>query len=160
METTIRICQFFDIDTKNGPRRRYQNYFIGQNKTFGGQSYEFAPFQVQGGIASLNGDNEQMQVFFPASEYAIRLVEEGDGNRLSRLVIYTRYITAEGEIVDTTAGNTFDNYLVGIGATFSEDSIELRFRSALDGVTPNLPARRLSEVNVGILPLDSRLSLS
>ena len=83
MDTTIRVCQFFDIDTKNGPNRRYQNYFIGESKSLGGQSYDFAPFQVQGGIANLNGDNEQIQVLFPATQYAIRLVEEGNGNRLS-----------------------------------------------------------------------------
>ena len=157
MDTTIRICQFFDIDTKNGPNRQYQNYFIGESKSFGGQSYDFAPFQVQGGIANLNGDNEQIQVLFPATQYAIRLVEEGDGNRLSRLTIYTRYITSAGTIMEKTG---YDNYLVGIGATFSEDTIELRFRSALDGVTPNLPANRLSEANAGILPLDSQIRLA
>ena len=157
MDATIRICQFFDMSTNQGKEHRYQNYFIGQSKSFGGESYAFAPFQIQGGIANLTGDNEQIQILFPAIEYAIRLVEEGDGNRLSRLTIYTRYVTSAGSIMDKTG---YDNYLIGIGATFDESTIELRFRSALDGVTPNLPAMRLTEANAGILPLDSQLRLS
>ena len=157
MDTTIRVCQFFNLETNDGSEHRYQNYFIGQSKSFSGQSYSFAPFQVQGGIANLTGDNEQIQVLFPATEYAIRLVEQGEGNRLSRLTIYTRYVTSADTIMEATG---YDNYLIGIGATFSEDTIELRFRSALDGVTPNLPANRLSEANAGILPLDSQIRLA
>ena len=157
MDTTIRVCQFFNMSTSQGKEHYYQNYFIGQSKVFDSESYSFAPFQVQGGIANLTGDNEQIQILFPATEYAIRLVEQGDGNRLSRLTIYTRYITSAGSIMAKTG---YDNYLIGIGATFDETTIELRFRSALDGVTPNLPAMRLSEANVGILPLDSQLRLS
>ena len=156
-ENQIRICQFFKLETTTKPSEpyRYQNYFIGENKTLGGVSYSFVPFESEGGLSSLNADNQQVTLRLPASEYAVRLVEVGDGNRLSKLVVYTRFINADGAI--KTGG--FDEYYVGIGASFSDDTIELRFRSALDGVAAGFPARTLTEENVGILPLESTLSL-
>jgi len=156
-ENQIRICQFIEIQTttKLEAPYRYQNYFIGEEKTLSSISYSFVPFEIEGGVSSLNADNQQVTLLLPASEYAVRLVEEGDGNRLSKLVVYTRFITAAESIPDTGP----EEYYVGIGASFSDDTIELRFRSALDGVAAGFPARTLTEKNVGILPLESNLSL-
>lgn len=155
MDQTIAICQFIEITPAGKDTQRYQNYFVKEVKAFGGQNYSFAPFQIEGGVSSLNGDNEQIQLLFPATEYVVRLVEEGDGNRKSTLAVHTRYISGQGAIVNKSG---FSTYFVGIGASFSEDTMELRFRSALDGVTPNLPGQTLTAQNAGILPLDSQLS--
>ena len=92
MTHEIRIVQFFKLEPAKGKPRRYQNYFVGQEITFGGLQYSFAPFQVEGSVSSLNGDNSQIQILFPATEYAIRLVEEGGGNRKSKLSLYTRTV--------------------------------------------------------------------
>lgn len=153
MDQVIRICQFIEIKPFEKDTKRYQNYFINEKKSLGGQGYEFVPFQIEGGISSLNGDNEQIQLLFPANELVVRLVEEGEGNRKSTLSVHTRYVNADNELVEG-----FSTFFVGIGASFSEDTMELRFRSALDGITPNLPAQTLNVKNVGILPLESQLS--
>ena len=155
MTSEIRICQFLQLDTADGQRHLYQNYFLKVVKTFKGLSYSYVPFEVEGGVSSLNADNQQITIRLPATEYAVRLVERGDGNRLSKLLLYTRFITAADGIPN--AGP--EEYYVGIGASFSDDTIELRFRSALDGVAAGFPASALTEGNVGILPLDSNLSL-
>jgi len=155
MSSDIRICQFIKIEPSKGEVKHYQNYFIKETKSFKGASYSFAPFEAEGGVSSLNADNQQITIRLPASEYAIRLVEEGDGNRLSKLLLCTRFITAAGAIPDTGP----EEYYVGIGASFSDDTVELRFRSALDGVAGGFPARTLTEESVGILPLESSLSL-
>lgn len=155
MQVEIRVCQFFDLYTTDGTNHRYQNYFVKESKTLGGIVYAFAPFQVDGGVSSLNADNDQLQVLFPATEYAIRLVEQGNGNRKSRLQIYTRFVNEAGDVLS----NNHDGYFVGTGAAFNDDTVELRFRSAIDGITQNMPARKLSRENVGILPLESQLNL-
>ena len=157
MTNEIRLVQFFKIQTANGTIRRYQNYFVKQTITFGGEQYEFAPFQVQGSVSSLNGDNSQIQVLFPATEYAIRLVEEGSGNRKSSLSLYTRAVPRDSTGAVSSSGPT-EQY-IGLGASFSTDTIELRFNTAADSVASNFPAQRLNQENVGILPLDSALSL-
>jgi hypothetical protein len=157
-ENQIRICQFIKLETTTKQPEEpyhYQNYFIGENKRLRRTHYSFVPFEIDGGVSSLNADNQQVTLRLPASQYAVRLVELGDGNRLSKLVVYTRFINAAGSI----KSGGFDEYYVGIGAAFSDDTIELRFRSALDGVSAGFPARTLTEENVGILPLESTLSL-
>ena len=155
MDQTIAICQFIEITPAGKDTQRYQNYFVQQKITFRSNPYIFAPFQIEGGVSSLNGDNEQIQLLFPATEYVVRLVEQGDGNRKSTLAVHTHYITGQNTIVNKSG---FSTYFVGIGASFSEDTMELRFRSALDGVTPNLPGQTLTAQNAGFLPLDSQLS--
>jgi hypothetical protein len=151
----IRICNFFNLLTTAGKTHRYQNYFIAESKSFLGQSYAFAPFQADGALANLNGDNQQLRVLFPSQELVIRLVEEGDGNRLSVLQLTTAWITGGGAI-----STTFTDYFVGTGATFSDDAVELRFRSSMDSVGAGFPARTLTADNVGVLPLNAELYLN
>ena len=151
----IRICNFFDLETTTGKRHYYQNYFIAESKSLLGQPYAFAPFQADGALANLNGDNQQLRVLFPAQELVIRLVEEGDGNRLSVLRLTTAWVTAAGAI-----STTFTDYFIGTGSTFSDTAVELRFRSSMDSVGANFPARTLTSDNVGILPLNAELYLN
>ena len=126
----IRICNFFDLETATGKRHFYQNYFIAESKSFLGQSYDFAPFQADGALANLNGDNQQLRVLFPAQELVVRLVEEGDGNRLSVLKLTTLWTNATGSL----NGTQYTDYFVGISAGFSDSTVELRFRSSMDSV--------------------------
>jgi hypothetical protein len=157
MTNEIRLVQFFKLETATGTKHRFQNYFVQQKITFASQTYKFAPFQVQGSVSSLNGDNSQIQILFPATEYAIRLVEEGSGNRKSALTLYTRSVPRDSTGAVSSSGPT-EQY-IGLGASFSADTIELRFNTAADSVASNFPAQRLNQENVGILPLDSALSL-
>lgn len=152
--STIRIAQLFNLRTSSGTRHRYHNYFIGQEYTYLGAKHDFAPFQVSGAMASLGGDNETVQVLFPNLEVVLRLVEEGDGNRLSELTLTTLWLNATGAIA-----NQYEDYYVGSGAGFNDDTVELRFRSAMDSVGTNFPARTLTSDNVGILPLNAELYL-
>ena len=154
----IRICNFFRLKTTSGKVHRYQNYYIGEKREFlegPNLKYAFAPFQASGALASLNGDNQQLRVLFPSQELVIRLVEEGDGNRLSVLTLTTAWITGGGDI-----STTFTDYFVGTGSTFSDDAVELRFRSSMDSVGAGFPARTLTADNVGVLPLSAELYLN
>ena len=154
MTQPIRIVQFFDLTATGGPYR-YQNYFVGNNSTLDGLTYSFVPFQVNGGVSSLNGDNIQIQVLFPANEVSLKLLDAADGNRKSLLTLYTRTISNNGIISDTGPQEQF----IGLGASVGLETIELRFNTAADSVAANFPAQRLNQENVGILPLDSALSL-
>lgn len=151
MTTEIRLVQFFSLTTGTA-EYNFQNYFVNEVKV----GAAFAPFQVQGGVSNLSGDNVQIQVLFPTTKEAIQFVEAGDGNRKSRLALST-YEVLEGGSLPADA-ISIEHY-IGIGASFNEDTIELRFNTAADSVAANFPARRLNEGNVGFLPLDSALSL-
>ena len=133
---------------------RYQNYFVNEQVRWNGEQYAFAPFRAEGTTSNLNGDNALVQVLFPNVEVAIRLVEQGNGNRLSRLTLTTAWLNANNGLIKSYAER-----FIGIGAAFSETTIELRFRSAMDSVGANFPARSLSRNLVGILPLNADLFL-
>jgi hypothetical protein len=160
----IRIAQYFKLVTPQwtdiygrvqaAQTYKYQNYFIGSTSTYLSESYTFAPFQADGSMASLNGDNEQLQVLFPNIDYAVLLVEAGNGNRLSVLDFTTAWLDAAGTII-----NAHTDYYIGLGASFSETTIELRFRSAVDSVGSAFPGRTLTRQLVGPLPLNSELYL-
>ena len=138
----------------NGALHRFQNYFISAPSTFLGESYTFAPFQAEGSTASLGGDNQQLRVLFPNVEYALRLVEQGDGNRLSELRLTTAWLNASDQI-----STVLNDFYVGVGAGFSESTLELRFRSAIDSVGSEFPGRTFTRNLVGPLPLNAELSL-
>ena len=155
--TEIRLAQYFELTTgaNTRPNHRYQNYFVGTSQLLNGVRYEFAPFRAEGSTANLNGDNSIVRVLFPAVEFAIRLVEQGDGNRLSRLTLTTQWLNA----ASAPSGITYSERYVGIGASFSETTIELRYRTAMDSVGATFPARTLTRGLVGPLPLNAQLVL-
>lgn len=133
---------------------RYQNFFINQQIKRAGKRFDFAPFKMEGTSSTLGGDNALVQVLFPNVEVALRLVEQGNGNRLSRLELTTAWLNENyGET------KSIAERFLGIGASFSETTIELRFRSAMDSVAGKFPARALSRNLVGIVPLNSELRL-
>jgi len=152
--TEIRIAQYFDLTTANGVRHRYQNFFVQEPRILAGARFEFAPFRAEGSTANLNGDNALVRVLFPNVEYAIRLVEQGDGNRLSRLTITTQWLNAA-----LAASRTYEERYVGIGASYSDTTIELRYRTAMDSVGAAFPAQTLTRSLVGPLPLNAQLVL-
>jgi hypothetical protein len=157
MAIDIRIAQFFDLTTTDGTRHLYQNYFVNEVYTYAGQRFNFAPFRAEGSVSNNTGDNSIMQVLFPNVEFALRLLDAGNGNRLSRLVLTTVWLTATNAIAAN--GATQQEFLVGIGASLSETTIELRFRSAIDSVISGFPARSVTRQLVGPLPLNSNVVL-
>ena len=152
--TELRICQFFKLQTTDGATHRYQNYFVGQNASLQSESYSFAPFRAEGALATLKGENAQLQVLFPHVDFALVLVEAGNGNRLSELAMTTAWLNAAGTIT-----NTVTDFYIGLGASFSDTTIELRFRSAIDSVGSSFPGRSFTRDMVGPLPLNSELYL-
>ena len=165
MEPTIRVAQFIDITTAPGSSYRFQNYFfgIGDVAVPGTVSplYAYLPFELRGSLSSVGGDNPAMQLLFPHSALAVALVEDGDGNRLSKLTVKTVWMANSGDLTNyasySKTGAETNEYYVGIGASFSDTTIELRFRSAMDSVGANFPAQRFNRLNAGLLPLSSNI---
>lgn len=152
--STIRIAQYFDLLDVDNNRYTYQNYFVRQAVTLAGVRYEFAPFRAEGGVSNIGGDNSAIRVLFPSVDYAVFLVERGSGNRLSRLTLTSQWLNQNNSQI-----RIYEERYVGIGASFSETTIELRYRSAMDSVQQSFPGRRLSQSLVGPLPLNEQINL-
>lgn len=160
--TATSLAGFNQLDTitlgkePNTVYHRYQNFFVNETKVFNGNNYAFAPFRAEGTTNNLGGDNSLFSVLFPTNELVLRLVEQGNSNRLSRLKFTTVWLNANFEPI---SGKAYAEYYVGIGAAFSETTVELRFRSAMDSVGSKFPARTFTRGLVGLLPLNSNVSL-
>lgn len=139
---------------------RYQNYFVNETvrwPTVTSPRYAFVPFKVEGTTANLGGENSLLQVLFPNVEAAVRLVEQGNGNRLSRLTLTTVWLNAES--LPLSGKQPYQERYIGVGAGFSDTTIELRFRSAMDSVGAQFPSRKFSRSSVGLLPLNADIVL-
>lgn len=158
--TVIRAAQFFELIMYDNSGRRtstnyYQNYFIGETKQVGGKKYTFAPFRIEGTVANLGGDNAMMQLLLPNDAFAMRIVEQGNGNRLSRLTLTTYWLNA----VNAFTGASYQEQYIGIGSAFSDTTIELRFRSSMDSVGGQFPRATFTRSLVGPLPTSAEISL-
>jgi hypothetical protein len=166
--TTVRIANFAYIKTAKGTKHYYQNYFYAKSTSKVAvpgtttPTYLYAPFRVEGALAALNGDNSILRVLFPHSEFSVAMVEDGDGNRLSQLSLKTVWMATTGDISDYSSYSvtaSYDEYYIGVGASFDDTTVELRFRSAMDSVGASFPRRTFTSKNVGILPLNAEVSL-
>lgn len=153
MASVIRIVQYFYLADQNNRFYAFQNYFVQSSKLLGGVNYAFAPFRAEGTVSNLTGDNALLQVLFPSDDYSVALTEQADGNRLTRLTLTTQWLNANEQAIRTE-----EERYVGIGATFSDTTLELRFRSAMDSVGAQFPARTMTRQNIGPLPVNSQIS--
>ena len=168
MKTSVHIAHFLFIETANGQSHYYQNYFFNTGASTvaipgtASPTYRHAPFRVEGALSSLNGENSLLRVLFPHSAFTIALVENGEGNRLSKLSLKTVWMATTGSIVDYssyTKTAEYEEFYVGVGASFDDTTVELRFRSAMDSVGASFPRQTFSSKNVGFLPLNAEISL-
>ena len=51
----------------------------------------------------------------------------------------------------------YTEYFLGVGASFSDTVIELRFRSAMDSVGSRFPAATFTKENAGRLPVEAQI---
>ncbi len=167
MSEKIIVANFLQLTTINGIVHSYQNFFHGGSLSkvaVPGTSvplYEFAPFRAEGSLASLNGENSLLRILFPHSEFTVALVEDGDGNRLSRLAFKTAWLGNTESLADYNNYSTiasYDEYYVGVGASFDDTTVELRFRSAMDSVGASFPRRTFNTTNAGILPVTAEVA--
>ena len=166
--TKVIIAHFVTLTTTSGSQYLFQNFFYGNSESkvaIPGTSaplYEFAPFRAEGSLASLNGDNAPLRLLFPHSAFSVALVEEGNGNRLSRLGLKTVWLGNDGSLADYDAYAVtaqYEEFYLGIGASFDDTTIELRFRSSMDSVGAGFPRRTFNSTNVGILPINAEIAL-
>lgn len=137
----------------------FQNFFQGETY----EGHRFASFSVQGATSQLNGENETLALLFPFSSFALSLVESGNGNKLSNLTLKTRWVETNSTSPSPSSANyltmsEYTSYYIGVGASYSETTIELRFKSAMDGVNGAFPASTFTRRNSGQLPANSRIN--
>lgn len=134
---------------------RFQNYWIGENVSYGGNTYGFLPFAFSGATVTKSGDNQPAALAFPNNalargwaETAIRdqwlaeclvmLINPDNRNSPIQLTAYTAQI---------------------VGGNWSDVGIEIRMASVLDAVGADVPRKKLTKQLVGNLPVTSSVRM-
>lgn len=134
---------------------RFQNYWIGENVSYGGDIYGFLPFAFSGATVTKSGDNQPAALAFPNNSLArgwaemvirdqwlvtcrVMLINPDDRNSPTLLTSYTAQV---------------------VGGGWSDTSIEVRMASVLDAVGADVPRKKLTKQLVGNLPLTSSVRL-
>jgi hypothetical protein len=133
----------------------FQNYWIGENVPYGGNSYGFMPFAFSGATITKSGDNQPASLAFPNNslarawaETAIRqqwiatcrvmLINPADRNGPTLLTTYTAQI---------------------VSGNWTDAGIEIRMASVLDAVGGDVPRKKLTKQLVGNLPITASVRL-
>lgn len=160
MANTIAIAQFLRISARPSLvdviPLFMQNFFVGRDFFLIDNTYRFTPFEVRGVLQSAKGDNGQVSILLPNTDMTLQMLQALDGARLARFELRTIWLMPNLE-PDLTKLRT--DFFVGLGASISDSTIELRCRSAVDSVSEQFPLRQLTAELVGNLPQTAEVVL-
>ena len=147
-----------NVDTSEGQQvYRFQNFFLGQNCSYKGNSYSFVPFGFSGMTVSRQGDNVDAELVFGNNELARTFSDRA----ISQRWMTTVYVVQINNIDDPSAEPVMLHSYVGqvTAGGWRDAEIMLRLNSVLDAVGNDVPARTLHQAVVGALPMQGNVSL-
>jgi len=146
--------------------RSYQNFFIGETRSFAGGSYQFAPFSISGDLSTEGAESGEAELLAPANILTGAILWESAELRYLlqiRTVLLTGTPPANRSGIPTwtEAGTLSCDVRVCDGMSYtdavpgeSESAavFALRLKSPLNAVVGTSPTRRLRDDQVGALP--------
>jgi hypothetical protein len=156
---SVAICHFIRFKTKAGIYQEgynLQNFFVNQERTRGGITYQFAPYAVTAGAGAKGGDRSDAAIASAADLLAVnRFVEACDQDWLCEISSVLVNPT------DLALGNqiTRETWVCARPELDTEKSV-LRLASPLDAVEAQVPKRTLSSRLVGSIPATGNIAVS
>lgn len=163
----VTVAHYIRFKYKDGtyiPARAYQNFFVGEARTFQDVYYQFAPYRISGVISNKGGDTAQASITTIPNALTIGVATES--------VLSYWFVEIKTVIINasTTAPSSGDQ-LVGLEpGAFSEagviatelwmcgnlsqdyEKITIALMSPLDATRKQVPNRVLNENLVGKVP--------
>lgn len=134
----------------------YQNFSVGQNRTYSGVTYSFAPFGISGGAGKRGGDRSDSTLVVNTDAVSLNLIAEAVESRwlLELRVVQIDPITfADINLIRTELWRIASFEL-------DTDKVAAQLSPPLDAVQDQIPSRYLSEFLVGALPNTGTLILN
>jgi hypothetical protein len=134
---------------------QFQNYWIGENVSYGGNTFSFLPFAFSGATTTKSGDNQPASLVFPNNALARGWAETAIQNQW--------LVTCQVMLInpdDKTNPTLLTSYTAQIvSGAWSDTGIEIRMASVLDAVGADIPRKKLTKQLVGNLPITSSVRL-
>jgi hypothetical protein len=135
---------------------RYQNFFIGQDITLSGQTFNFAPFGFSGVTVTRSGDGLEASLVFPNNSitrsWAVDSVDHHYVMEVTVLIIDSANKNGPHTTVHNYTGQV-------VGGGWDNVSLNLQLSSVLDAVGTDVPRRSLDRQTVGNLPIANNVRL-
>jgi hypothetical protein len=131
----------------------FQNYKIGQTVQSSG-SFQFAPFSFSGAVTSLEGDNIEAGLVFPANKltksWAEQALREGWIAKAQIMLL---------DDVSTIVRPLYSYVGQVTSGGWDLTSVELSLSSVMDAARGTVPARRYIRQLVGRIPITSSINV-
>ncbi len=154
----VGLANFLTLLCKSGETEivyRFQNYWLDEQKTFEGQSYEWLPFSVGSIGASSEGDATNAAIALPNNVLALQVINGSDGLRNQQAIIVSAYVDAETDAI--LSGGLTRNLFTIDSSTVREAQIDIELQSVVNALLDTFPRSRITEANCGRLPQNSQI---
>ena len=158
LELRAPLLPTADVPVNDGQQvYRFQNFFIGTNSPYKGDTYSFVPFGFSGMTVSRQGDNVDAELVFANNGLARSFSDRAISQRWMAKV----YVVQIQNIDDPNdEPDLLHSYVGQVSAGGWKDAeIMLRLNSVLDAVGNDVPGRTLHQSIVGALPMQGNASL-
>lgn len=150
----VAIGQYITFTDKCGnvvPGRAFQNFFVGETRSWEGTSYTFAPFGVSGNISSRNGDGSNATLVTIPNPLTVGMAIEAAILRWLVRIRTVNITCTENAPFQEAATLAVETWNI---SSYSQDDekITLALSSPLDATRLQVPNRVLSQYLVGAVP--------
>ena len=148
------LSRGYSGDSDYIPNKSYQNFFVGETRTYAGADYQFAPFKMQEITSARGGETPESSIVTVPSPLTLGVVGEAAQKGWLAEIRTVLITVAEGPPPTFTEGATLNETLWSCASMTAQidTAITLRLTSAFDLIQAQVPRRVLSSHLVGGLP--------
>lgn len=150
----IAIANYIQFEDKAGTplaNARYQNFFVGETRTYEGSNYAYAPFIVSGTISNRGGDAPRASLVTIPNDITVGII--------SQMVLNYRLVRIRTIALNQAESGAFsEGQLLAtevwscVNGTQDYEKVSITLSSPLDATRSQIPKRVLSSYLVGSIP--------
>ncbi len=155
---TIAIGTYIKLATSTNEPTSYafQNFHVGETRSFQGTSYMYAGFGFSGGTLDLEAGNVSASLVFGVNELDLVVFKQA-ADSLWLAKVDTVWLNPD--TLDETGTYSREIYAI-TGFEHDSSRLSVRLGNPLDAVSQNAPRRVLTQKLVGSLPTTGNINLS
>ena len=150
MDHDIAEGVYVQFVTRNGTATGYafQQFHVGQTRTYGGVSYLFGGFQYTGATVDLGFPNAEALLVFQVNVLGLNIWKQAADDLW---IAKVRTVWLDPVTLNETTVQMIDTYAV-TGFSHDEQQVSVMLGSPLDAIGGDWPRRVLTQAMVGALP--------
>ena len=134
----------------------FQNFHVGETRSYNGTGYMYAGFGFSGGTLDLEAGNVTASLVFAVNELDLVVFKQAADDRW---LIEVRTVWLNPDSLDETGTHSEELYAV-TGFEHDTSRLSVRMGNPLDAVSQNAPRRVLTQDLVGALPSTGNINLN